>query len=75
MEQWTNSNIHRTVTDMPFLHANMSKCMFDPKNKNPYWQEGTYNYQYFQLAITQKQVQILASTLGKLFFTLQTYNS
>ena len=35
MRQWTNSNIRRTVTDMPFLHANMSKCTFNPKKINP----------------------------------------
>ena len=37
MGQWTNSNIRHTVTDGPFLRANMSKCTFDPKKKNPYW--------------------------------------
>ena len=38
MGQWTNSNIHRTVTDGPFWHVNMSKGTFDNKKKNPYWQ-------------------------------------
>ena len=37
MEQWTNSNICRTVTDRPFRRSNMSRCMFDPKKKNPCW--------------------------------------
>ena len=37
MGQWTNSNIRRTVTDGPFLRANMSKCTFNPKKKNSYW--------------------------------------
>ena len=23
--------------DGPFRHANMSRCTFDPKKKNPYW--------------------------------------
>ena len=36
MGQWTNSNIHRTVTDRSFLRANMSNCPFNPKKKNPY---------------------------------------
>ena len=38
MGQWTNSNIRRTVSDGPFCHANMSRCTYDPKKKNPYWQ-------------------------------------
>ena len=37
MRQWTNSNIRHTVTDGPFLRANISKCTFNPKTKNPYW--------------------------------------
>ena len=36
MGQWTNSKIHRTATDGPFLHANMSKCTFNPKKEIPY---------------------------------------
>ena len=39
MGQWTNSNIRRTVTDGPFLRENMSKCTFNPKKKNPYWEQ------------------------------------
>ena len=26
-----------TVTDGPFLRANMLKCTFNPEKKNPYW--------------------------------------
>ena len=39
MGHWTNSNILCTVTDGPFRHVNMPRCMFDPKKKNPYWPE------------------------------------
>ena len=37
MGQWTNSKICSTVTDRPFLRANMSKCTFNPKKEIPYW--------------------------------------
>ena len=33
MGQWKNLNIRHTVTDGPFLRANMSKCTFNPKKK------------------------------------------
>ena len=45
MGQWTNSNIHRTVTDGPKGHANMSKCTIDHKKKNPYWRYGNVSDQ------------------------------
>ena len=50
MGQWTNSNIHCTVPDGPFLCVNMSKCAFDPKKKNPYW---------FLTFITTTSVQLI----------------
>ena len=34
MGHGTNSKIRRTVTDGPFLHANMSKCTSDNKKKS-----------------------------------------
>ena len=34
MGQWTNSNICRTVTDGPFLRANISKCSLILKRKS-----------------------------------------
>ena len=37
MGQWTYSTIRHTVTDVPFLRANMLKCTFNPKKKNPFW--------------------------------------
>ena len=43
MGQWTNSNIRHTVTDGPFRRANMSRCTYDPKTKNPYWATGIGN--------------------------------
>ena len=53
MGQWTNSNICRTVTDGPFLHANMSNCTFIPKKKNPYWgtKRVTWGLSIWQLTI------------------------
>ena len=41
MGHLTNSNICRTVTDGPFMRANMSKCTLDPKKKNPCWHANT----------------------------------
>ena len=37
MEQWTNSNNRRTVTDGPFAMQICRGCMVDHKKKNPYW--------------------------------------
>ena len=36
MDKFKYSARH-AVTDGPFLRTNMSKCMFNPKKKNPYW--------------------------------------
>ena len=35
--KWTNSNIRHSVTDGPFSTKICQGCMFDPKEKNPYW--------------------------------------
>ena len=42
MGQWTNSNIRLSLTDGPKGRANMSKCTFNQKKKNPYWFSNTW---------------------------------